>query len=146
MAGGLFGALLGAACSPSAEDPATAIEALVARAVRAAEAGDDRAIVRLLASDYEDAEGRGRREATMYLRALLRRYPRPVISVRRLDVELISPVLARAEVSLAALGRRGGTSPRIDLDASRLELRLALRRDGSDWLVTRADRIPRVAD
>ena len=145
-AGGLVAALLAAACSPSADDPRAAIEALVATAVRAAETGDAPAIERLLASDYEDAEGRGRREATIYLRMLLRRYPRSVISVRGLDIELLSPVLARAELSLVGLGRRDGTSPRVDLDASRLRLRLALRRDGDDWRVTRADRLRAPAD
>jgi hypothetical protein len=137
----LVAALLAAGCSPSADDPRAAIEALIATAIRAAETGNDRAIERLLAPDYEDAEGRGRREAMLYLRALLRRYPRTVISVRDLKIDLLSPALARADVSLVAVGRRDGTSPRVDLDASRLELRLALRRDGDEWRVTRADRL-----
>jgi hypothetical protein len=139
--GGLVAALLAAACSPSADDPEAAIEALVSTAVRAAETGNDRTIERLLAGDYEDAEGRGRREAMLYLRMLLRRYPRPVISVRGLQIELLSPALARVDLNLVALGRADGTSPRVDLDATRLQLRLALRRDGDEWRVTRADRL-----
>lgn len=143
---GLVAALMGAACSPSADDPEAAIEALVGTAVRAAETGNDRLIAGLLAPDYEDAEGRGRREAMIYLRMLLRRYPRTVISVRGLEIELLSPALARAELELVALGRRDGTSPRVDLDATRLQLRLALRRDGDEWRVTRADRLRQPAD
>jgi hypothetical protein len=133
-------------CAPSGDDPRTAIEALVAQGARAAEEGDHAALAALLAADYEDAEGRDRREAALYLRLLLRRYRHPEIAVRAVDVELISPVLAVAEVTLVVLGRRQGASVPLGFEADRLSLELALRRDDGDWRVTRAQRIRSATD
>jgi hypothetical protein len=135
-----------AGCAPSADDPRAAIEALIAQGVRAAEEGDHAALAALLAPDYEDADGRDRRQAALYLRVLLRRYRNPEISVRAVDVELISPVLAVADVTLVALGRRQGASVPLGFEADRLGLRLALRRDDADWRVTRGERIRAASD
>jgi hypothetical protein len=133
-------------CAPSADDPRAAIEALVARGARAAEEGNAAALAALLAPDYEDADGRDRRQAALYLRVLLRRYRHPEISIRAVDVELISPVLAVAEATLVVLGRRQGAAVPLGFEADRLRLRLALRRDGADWRVTRAERIRPATD
>jgi hypothetical protein len=140
----LFGAVLGG-CGPSADDPRAGVEALVERAVAAAEAGDHRALLELVARDYEDDAGRDRRQVGFYLRTLLGRYPGVTMAVRSLDIELDSPRLARAELALVAIARREGAPLPVGLDADLIRLRLALRRD-DDWLVTRADRLTGVAN
>lgn len=140
----LLGALLGG-CGPSADDPRAGVEALVERAVAAAEAGDHRALLELVARDYEDGAGRDRRQVGFYLRTLLGRYPGVTVAVRSLDIELDSPRLARAELALVAIARREGTPLPVGLDADLIRLRLALRRDDG-WLVTRADRWNGVSD
>ncbi len=134
-----------AGCGRSADDPRAGVEALIERAVAAAEAGDHRALVELLARDYEDGAGRDRRQVGFYLRTLFGRYPGVTVAVRALDVELDSPRLARAEVALVGIARREGAPLPVGLDADLIRLRLALRRD-DDWLVTRADRLDGVAN
>lgn len=141
----LLGVALAAGCGPSADDPRAGVEALVERAVAAAEDGDYRALLELVARDYEDGAGRDRRQVGFYLRTLFGRYPGVTVAVRSLDIELDSPRLARAELALIALARREGAPLPVGLDADLIRLRLALRRDG-DWLVTRADRLHGVAD
>ncbi len=133
-----------AGCAPSEEDPRAAVEALVEAGIEAAEAGDHAALAALLAGDYEDAAGRDRRQAGLYLRVLFRRYPSPVFARRGLEIELDSPVLARAQVDLAVVARRGSAA-RDDgddafLSADLIRLQLALRRDDGEWRVTRAER------
>jgi hypothetical protein len=129
-----------AGCSPSPGDPRAEIAALVDEGVAAVEAGDHRALAALAASDYEDAEGRNRARLALTLRALMTRYPGITVAVQSLDVELDSPALARAEVTLLVLARRQGAPLPVGLEAERIRLRLALRRD-ADWRVTRAERI-----
>ena len=129
-----------AGCSPSPGDPRAAIEALVDEGVTAVEAGDHRALAALAAPDYEDAEGRNKARLALTLRALLTRYPGVNVAVQSLEIELDSPELARAEVALLVLARREGAPLPLGLDADRIRLRLALRRD-DEWRVTRAGRI-----
>jgi len=125
-------------CAPSAGDPADEIAALFAAGEAAAEAGDHRAIADLVAGDYEDAAGRDRRQVAFLLRSLLGRYPNAIVSVRDLNVEVISPELANADAALLVLARRKGAALPVSVDGDAFRLRLALRREGGDWLVTRA--------
>lgn len=119
---------------------------MIDAAVAAAEARDYKALGAMLADDYEDAAGRNPRSATLYLRALFSRYPGVVVARRGLDIELLSPVLARAEVDLVVVARRRGAPLPVAVDAESFRLRVALRREGDAWRVTRADPEPRLAD
>lgn len=138
---GLFFVLLAtysAGCAPSADDPAAEIAVLFATGEAAAEAGDHRALSELLAGDYEDAAGRDRRQVAFLLRSLMGRYPNAILSVRDLDVDVISPELANAEGTVLVLARRQGGALPVSVDGDAFRLRLALRRERGDWLVTRA--------
>ena len=127
-----------AGCAPSAGDPAAEVAALIASGEAAAEAGDHRAISELLADDYDDAAGRDRRQVAFMLRSLMGRYPNVMISVRDIDVDVISPELANADATVLLLARRQGGALPFGVDGDAFRLRLALRREGGDWLVTRA--------
>ncbi|MGB5622844.1 MAG: hypothetical protein WBN65_10160 [Gammaproteobacteria bacterium] len=127
-----------AACGPDAPPPEQAIESLVQQAEDAGEAGDVDGLLALLSSEYHDIDGRDRRKMGFLLRTLLARYPDSVVLVRGLEVALISDELASANMQVFVVARDQGSAAALDLDGERLWMRLDLRREGSDWLVTRA--------
>lgn len=127
-----------AACGPDAPPPEQAIETLVQQAEDAGEAGDVDGLLALLSSDYHDIDGRDRRKMGFLLRMLLARYPDNVVLVRGLEVALISDELASANMRVFIVARDTASSAALDLDGERLWTRLDLRREGGDWLVTRA--------
>ncbi len=127
-----------AACGPDAPPPEQAIETLVQQAEDAGEAGDVDGLLALLSSDYHDIDGRDRRKMGFLLRTLLARYPDSVVLVRGLEVALISDELASANMQVFVVARDKASSAALDLDGERLWTRLDLRREGSEWLVTRA--------
>ncbi len=128
-------------CGPSEQgaEAEAEIAGLVDGAVEAARTGDARALGELISDDYEDREGRDRRSMELLLRTLLGRYPYLVVVASGLEVQSISRGLATAEMTLNLAGRDGSRPLPAALDADRLRLRLALRRDGKQWRVTRAE-------
>lgn len=129
--------LLLVACGrePPAEE---AIRALVAAGEAAAEAGEARAVLDLVADDYRDGAGRSRADLERLVRGWLvvHRDVGLVTVVESVEVE--SPEHARAVVAVGMAGRRGeAEAARLTADLERVEL--SLRRDGDRWRVTRAD-------
>lgn len=127
-------ACLAAACGETPSDPEAALRAALAGAEAAVEAGDADALAAMVSPDYADAAGRDRRAMAVLLRGLVMRYRRVEILVTVERIELFSPVLARAELRVAAAGAGAGR-----LDADAFPLSLSLRDDGDGWRVTSAE-------
>lgn len=134
------------ACGPAPLDSGTAIEALLERAEQAAEAGDADALAAMLDADFRDGYGRNRRATTFMLRSLIGRYSRMEIVTRDVEIEILSPRLANAELTFIAVARDGSRPLLTGFDADRQRLRVALRADGDDWLVSRAEWSSAAAD
>ena len=115
------------------------IARLVESAARAAEAGDRAALADMVSRDYEDDAGRDQRAVAFLVRTWLGRYPGLLVVVSDLRVEALSTELANARMTVNLLGRDGSRPLLAGLDAERLRLRVALRREGDRWRVTRAD-------
>jgi len=128
-----------AACGPSPQDAEAEITALVEMASEAVRQGDFAGLHELLSDDYEDAEGRDNRAMRFLIRSWLGRYPDIFVVVTDLQVRPISRELATADMAVNVLARESGRPLPVGLDADRLPLRLALRREGDGWRVTRAD-------
>lgn len=135
-----------AACGPAPVDAGTAIQALLERAEQAAEAGDTDALAAMLDADFRDGYGRNRRATMFMLKSLIGRYSRMEIVVSDSEIEILSPRLANAELTVTALARDGSRPFPTGFDADRLRLRVALRVDGDDWLVSRAEWSSAIAD
>lgn len=129
--------LLGA-CERAAPPPEAAIEALVAQAEVAGEAGDVEGLTALLASDYSDIDGRDRRAMSFLFRRLFARFPNRMVVVRDLEIEVISEELANASMQLSVVAREADATSPLDIDRDKLHLRLALRSEDGRWRVTRA--------
>ena len=70
------------ACGPAPGDPRADIQALLARAEQAAEAGDVEVLAATLHPDFVDDHGRDRRAMVFMLRSLMGRYARTEIVLR----------------------------------------------------------------
>ncbi|MEJ2514446.1 MAG: hypothetical protein P8080_03865 [Gammaproteobacteria bacterium] len=123
-----------AGCGPDAADPEATLRSWLTEAEAYAEAGDAQALAGLISPDYSDMAGRDRRQASVMLKGLLLRYPRLELVVTERDLELFSPVLARARLQVIAAGAGAGR-----LSADGFTLELSLRDDGDGWRVTGAD-------
>ena len=132
-------AVMLAGCGPSPQDAEEEIAALVETASEAVRQGDFAGLHELLSDDYEDAEGRDNRAMRFLVRSWLGRYPGIFVVVTDLQVRPISRELATANMVVNVLARESGRPLPVGLDADRLPLRLALRREGDEWRVTRAD-------
>ena len=108
-------------------------------AASAAQAGDLETLQAFVSPDYADEEGRDRRAAGFLLRSLLGRYRNVLVSVSNLRIQLISSELATADMTVSLLARDSGRPVLTGIDADRIPLRLALRREGGEWRVTRAE-------
>jgi hypothetical protein len=131
----LCAAAASCAKAPSAEDE---IRAAFDAAERAAEASDVGAVLELVADDYSDGAGRTRAELRNLVRGWFVLHPDVRLVTRVDEVRLESDEHARATLSVGMLGRRGGPEdPEFAADLQTIEL--ALRRDGGEWRVTRAE-------
>lgn len=131
-------AFLVTGCGRAAQDAEGEIAALVETAVDAAETGDAEALQAMISSAYEDGEGRDRRAIGFLVRTWLGRYPNLLVMISDLRVEPVTTQLATARMSVTLLGRDGRRPLLSGVDADRLHLRLALRRESGDWRITRA--------
>lgn len=136
------------ACGRSPDGVPGEIASVVDNAVEAAGAGDAVALTAMISADYQDGDGRDRRAMAFLLRTLLGRYPGVLAVVPDLRVQPLSGDLATADMTLILAGRDRERPLPAGIDADRLRLRLALRREGREWRVTRAewDRNPPVVD
>lgn len=124
-----------AACGPrESGTPESRLHATLDAAEAAAEAGDHAALAALVATDYADAQGRGRREVLVLLRGLLLRYPRLELVTRVRSLTLHSDALA--SVTLEVLAGGAGAA---GLDADAFALELSLVDGGEGWQLVAAD-------
>jgi len=128
-----------AGCGDPPGDPESEIGLMIDAAASAAQAGDLETLQAFVSPDYADEEGRDRRAAGFLLRSLLGRYRNVLVSVSNLRIQLISSELATADMTVSLLARDSGRPVLTGIDADRIPLRLALRREGGEWRVTRAD-------
>jgi hypothetical protein len=128
-----------AGCGDPPDDPEGEIGLMIDNAASAAQAGDLERLQAFVSPDYADEEGRDRRAANFLLRGLLGRYRNVLVSVSNLRVQLISSELATADMTVSLLARDSGRPVLTGIEADRLPLRLALRREGGEWRVTRAE-------
>lgn len=126
-------------CGRPPGDAAAEIAALVASASEAVRKRDVAGLQGVISDNYEDGEGRDNRAMGFLIRSWLGRYPNIFVVVTDLRVQSISGDLATARMAVNVVARESGRPLPIGLDADRLRLRLALRREGGEWRVTRAD-------
>jgi hypothetical protein len=126
-----------ASCSkaPSAEDE---LRATFAAAERAAEARDVGAVLELVSDEYLDGAGRTRADLRNLLRGWFVLHPEVRLVTRVDELQLESAEHARATLTVGMLGRRGEPED-LSLAADLQTIDLALRRDGEEWRVTRAE-------
>jgi hypothetical protein len=126
-------------CGRVTQDAEGEIAALVETAADAAETGDAAALQAMISPAYEDGEGRDRRAIGFVVKTWLGRYPNLLVVISDLRVEPVTTQLATARMSVTLLGRDGRRPLLSGVDADRMYLRLALRRESGDWRITRAD-------
>jgi len=132
----VLAALLAAGCAGESADPDAEIRALIDAGELAAEARDLDAIMALVSGEYADADGRTRRDLSLYVRGLLALHPRLELFVGVESVELQGPEHARAVIRVASVGQRSAAGGGLAAADRRVEL--GLRRDGGEWRVVAA--------
>lgn len=125
------------ACSRP-DSPEAEVRAVIATAKEAAEARDASALFDLIAADYRDAQGYGADELKRYVRGWLIAHQSVRLLTRVNALEFPAEDLARAQVTVAMLGRETVAENAWDLAADVYEFDLTLAREGGDWRVTRA--------
>ena len=127
----LIAASLLAACGARSSDEQQVREVLAAMEV-AAESRDASDVLEHVADDYEDAQGYDKAQLTNFLRGYFLANPKIELLLDIENLEFPAEGLARAEVAVTgvALGE-------LDHESFKVEL----RRQGDEWLLTRADRL-----
>lgn len=117
------------ACGSRTSDEEQVRELLEA-AEAAAEARDTSDVLAVVAPDYSDSQGLDRAQLQNFLRGYFLANPRVEILMTVQELEFPVDGLARARVGLTSLPA-----------GDRATLQLEFRKEGRDWLVTRADRV-----
>jgi len=127
-----------AACGERAT-PEQQVRAVIARGVLAAEARDLPALMALVSSRYEDAEGGSAVELTRYLRGYFIAN-QSVHLVNRIDaIDFPNHDMARARLTVGTLGRDAAPGAGFDIAAGVYDVRLELQFERGEWKVTRAE-------
>ena len=127
--------------SCSKEDSAEQqVRALIAHAEERAEARDVSDVAALVSSDYSDARGFDKKTLTNYLRGWFALHPSVNLLVRIESLEFPAENLARAEITVGMLGRRG-SAENWETAAELETLEVELLDEGGQWRVIRADRL-----
>jgi hypothetical protein len=127
-----------ASCSRE-ESAEQQVRALIAHAEERAEARDVSDLAALIASDYSDARGFDKEELTTYLRGWFVLHPSVNLLVRIDSLEFPADELARAEITVGMLGRRG-SAENWEMAADLETLEVELLNESGEWRVIRADR------
>jgi hypothetical protein len=98
----------------------------------AAEARDASDVLEHVAVNYEDAQGFDRAQLTRFLRGYFLAHPKIELLVDIESLEFPADGLARAEISVTSLAPG---------DADHERFKVEFRRQGSDWQLSRADRL-----
>ena len=127
-----------ASCSKE-ESAEQQVRAVIAHAEERAEERDVSDLAALVSADYSDERGFDKKQLTSYLRGWFVLHPSVNLLVRIDSLEFPAENLARAEVTVGMLGRRG-TAESWDLAAELETLEVELLDEGGEWRVIRADR------
>ena len=127
-----------ASCSKE-ESAEQQVRAVIAHAEERAEARDVGDLAALVSSDYSDERGFDKKQLTNYLRGWFVLHPSVNLLVRVDSLEFPAENLARAEVTVGMLGRRG-TAESWDLAAELETLEVEVLDERGEWRVIRADR------
>jgi hypothetical protein len=138
LAAVLAAGLLALAACARPDSPEAELRAVIAAAKEAAEARDAGALFDLIAPDYRDAQGYGADELKRHVRGWLIAHQRVRLLTRVNSLDFPADDLARAQVTVAMLGRETDAANAWDLAADIYEFDLTLAREGGDWRVTRA--------
>jgi hypothetical protein len=125
-------------CGQPERDVEAEIALLVDTAQASVEAGDAGSVIDILSQDYADAEGRNRRAMAFLVRTQLGRYQRLKTLVTDLSVVAISDQLATAGMTVSLIGSDSRRPAWTGIDADRVRLELALRREDGRWYVSGA--------
>lgn len=129
----LITAVLLTGCLPRTSDEQQ-IRKLIDSLEIAAEAGDSGTLLASIASDYRDAQGFDKTKLQNFLRGYFYLHPKVDLVILLREFEFPSEGRALVDVTVA----------RIELsDPERVRLDVEFRRQGSKWLVVRADRLER---
>jgi len=108
------------------------VREVVAAMETAAEERDASDVLEHVAANYEDAQGFDRAQLTHFLRGYFLAHPKVELLVDIESVEFPADGLARAEISVTSLALG---------DADHERFKVEFRRQGSDWQLSRADRL-----
>ena len=108
------------------------VREVIATMEAAAEARDASDVLEHVAVNYEDAQGFDRAQLTNFLRGYLLAHPKIELLVDIESLEFPADGLARAEISVTSLALG---------DADHAQFNVEFRRQGSDWQLSRADRL-----
>lgn len=111
---------------------------MLAAGEAAAEARDVRALVALMSSRFEDAEGGSAIEMNQRLRGWFLLYPSVHLLTRVEGVEFPYADMARVRLTVGTLARPAGPGDTFRLAADVHDVQLELRLERGEWKVTRA--------
>ncbi|MGF1527855.1 MAG: hypothetical protein ACFCBW_13855 [Candidatus Competibacterales bacterium] len=138
----ILGVLLGLWGCGAPSDPEAEIRAVIEGAVEAAEARESAALRRVIADDYSDPDGNGKREMDGLVRLILLRQRSIHLFTRVKEVE-VGEGWAEARVVVAAASQpltaaESNVEALLSLRAELLDFRLEFARRGGDWRVVEA--------
>jgi hypothetical protein len=114
------------------------VRAVIAAGAAAAEKRDLSAIMALVSSRYEDAEGGSAVELSRTLRGyfIVNQSVHLVTRIDRIDFPYKD--MARVQLTIGTLGRQAGAGESFDLAADLQDVKLELQLERGEWKVTRA--------
>lgn len=135
---GVAASLLFGGCAPQTT-PEQQVRELIAQAEAHAEARDLAGLMALVSADYSDRQGRDKSELTHLMRGFFVLNQSVNLLVRIDEIELPADDLARAQVTVGLLGRRG-TAEDWQFAAEVHELEVELLNEDGEWRVLHAER------
>ena len=121
------------ACGARSSDEQQVRE-LVTRVENAAEERDASDVLEHVADDYQDSNGFDRQQLQNFLRGWFLAHPKVELMVSIEELTFPADGLAQAEISVTSVSLN---------DPERVRLKVEFRRAGSEWRVSRADRLER---
>jgi len=121
------------ACGARSSDEQQVRE-LVTRVENAAEERDASDVLEHVADDYQDSNGFDRQQLQNFLRGWFLAHPKVELMVSIEELTFPADGLAQAEISVTSVSLN---------DPERVRLKVEFRRAGSEWRVSRADRLDR---
>lgn len=126
--------LVGGCSAP--DSPETQVRRIVEQMEVAAEERDVGDLMAFVSGDFRDAYGQGTQELTRYLRGYFIANQSIHLLTRVNQVDFPVPDEARAQISVAIVGREADATTAWNLAADLHEFDVTLRKEGEAWKVT----------